>query len=475
MFRKIILIAALALSAGRPVAAAGEDPNVLSYYAVTNSLDGQPMVDMTNVLRFYPVYAVRDSVDRVVVTIYYGGNVFTRSADRTDGGRYWQVLLPVFRLGEAIQRIEVQEHFRLDNYYVGQFRYLLLTLKYENDSLAAQNRSDMDEARKTKKKNRERLRMLDGKLDSLGVPSPVVSLLRKSLDASEEKYKTVRDSIINKLSSGTPDLSVKPFLQNNYRISLDTASVNAIRRFGKKLAADSPHSASDSLDALIYDYRDAGASFIGSAHTYRSMVQNQSSTGRDYDSLVEQLKKQIGLDLADTEYSGPSVRKSDLVIDIDSGEVSGASILYRNYKEELRYMPALDPAEKMGIFRVRYVPFPVAGLPSNRTMSLHGPFGEKFTVFEIGLSFGDAVVPGDEFVVPEFSFKRLGVAFGITEKLFSDSAEVMALALTYDFNSYGSIGLGGNFAQHEVHPYFSLGINKKAFEALIGGLAGLFK
>ena len=35
--------------------------------------------------------------------------------------------------------------------------------------------------------------------------------------------------------------------------------------------------------------------------------------------------------------------------------------------------------------------------------------------------------------------------------------------------------VGGNFAQHETHPYVSFGINKKAFEAVLGDLAKLFK
>ena len=74
-----------------------------------------------------------------------------------------------------------------------------------------------------------------------------------------------------------------------------------------------------------------------------------------------------------------------------------------------------------------------------------------------------------------FSFRRLGVVFAITEKMFNKDAQIIGLALTYDFNSYGSIGVGGNFAQSEANPYFSLGINKKAFEAVLGGLPGLFK
>jgi hypothetical protein len=155
--------------------------------------------------------------------------------------------------------------------------------------------------------------------------------------------------------------------------------------------------------------------------------------------------------------------------------LSYARILYRNYKRDLRFMPALDPSEKMGIFRLRYVPFPIVGTPGRKKMTLQAPTGDNPTVFEIGLAFGDAIVPGDEFVMPEFSMRRLGIAFAVTEKLFSNDAKIIGLVLTYDFNSYGSIGLGGNFAQEEIHGYASIGINKRAFEEVISALSKFFK
>ncbi len=97
------------------------------------------------------------------------------------------------------------------------------------------------------------------------------------------------------------------------------------------------------------------------------------------------------------------------------------------------------------------------------------------TVFEASLALGDVIVPGDDFVVPEFSLQRLGIAFAITEQLFSDSTPIIGLALTYDFNSYGSIGIGGNFAGKAAHGYGSWGISKKVFEAVIKGIASIFK
>jgi hypothetical protein len=191
------------------------------------------------------------------------------------------------------------------------------------------------------------------------------------------------------------------------------------------------------------------------------------------DSLMNELAKEVEVGLLDTMYSGISVRKSDLLIDSDFVH---AHILYRNYKSALRHLLTLDAAERMGIFRARYVPFPIVGTADRPRASLQRPLNAGSpTVFEIGLAFGDAIVPGDDFVVPEFSWRRLGIAFAITEKLFNDDADIVGLAFTYDFNSYGSIGIGGNFAHNETHGYASLGINKKAFEAVVKGLAGLFK
>ena len=273
---------------------------------------------------------------------------------------------------------------------------------------------------------------------------------------SARKSHVERQEVLRRDSSRIEG-SIDSLRQKSLRfIALD--SIRSVRVHSITLLLQTKSEIEDTLRAL-----DANFKRISSSKAMYTMAA---------DTLVRRLRHEIEMGLVDTLYSGPSVRPSDLVID---PSFTSARILYRNYKRELRYMPALDPAERMGIFRIRYVPFPVAGLPGNPKTTLRGPFGENPTVFEVGLAFGDAIVPGDEFVVPEFSSKRLGVAFAVTEKLFNDDARIIGLVLTYDFNSYGSIGIGGNFAQHETNPYFSFGINKKAFEAVLSGLAGLFK
>jgi hypothetical protein len=396
MQRKLLLLGwSLVLPFG--LLAQDEAVNVMNYYAVGNTLDGQPMIGMVNLLRFYPVFAMRQGTEAVVVTIYYGSKIFTRAAEKMDDGKYWQALLPRFRLGEAIQRIEVEA--RLD--------------------LEALNLIDEE----LRKKMDELTTQIDN-LEKEGFKKEEVNPLAQSYVYNREQYNTKRDS----------------------RLASRGSSAEKSKR----------------LDDLVGSYT-------------TSLTQLQKLFLSVKDSLFELIHDS----LADTSFSGPSVRRSDIVIDYDVHSVEvkpKARILYRNDKRSLRRLFASDPAERLGIFRIRYVPFPVVGTKERPRMHLVPPLGENSAaVFEVGLAFGDVIVPGDEFVMPEFSWRRLGVAFAITENLFSQEAEIIGLLATYDFNSYGSIGLGGNFAGDEVHGYASFGINKKAFDAVLAGLAGLFR
>ncbi len=378
---------------------AGDDElNVISYYAVGNTLDGQPFIDRVNVLRFYPVFAMREGTDSVTVTIYYGSNIFVRAAEKMDGGRYWQSLLPKFKLGDAIQRIEVEAYLDITKLNLASD-----TTKAIEDSIDTQY-TKFEEITKTVK----------------GLKTEDAGRLADTYQKGEKQYANQRRSLLST------------------RDEVDSLEV----------------------DSLIESY-------VSDLNPYRSKL---------WEYYRSALFKFIHESLTDPLYSGPSVKKSDIVVDLGNVRRPKARILYRNDKPSLRRLPALDPAERMGIFRIRYVPFPLVGTKSRPKMNLIRPLGESSAaVFEVGLAFGDAIVPGDEFVVPEFSFKRLGFAFAITEKLFSNEAEIIGLALTYDFNSYGSIGMGGNFAQDEVHGYASFGINKRAFEAVLTGLTGLFR
>lgn len=191
------------------------------------------------------------------------------------------------------------------------------------------------------------------------------------------------------------------------------------------------------------------------------------------DSLKQSIVRDYEILLTDTSRAGEGVRMSDLRLDIKARR---ASLLYRNYKKGLRRMPALDPAERIGIFRVRYVPFPVTTTTKETKVHRVAFSGEDaHAVFEIGLAFGDVYTANDLLVLPEFSFRRFGAAFALSEALFGDDAEIIAVALTYDINSFTSIGGGVNLANSLIRPYYSLGINKVAFEEVVRGVSKVIK
>ena len=545
-----------------------KEVNVLSYYSVGNSLDGELLIDRTNVLRFFPIFAMRDRVDSVHVTIYFGSNMYERFAQPYDNKKYWQVLLPKFRLGEAIQRLEVEVKIELDAKYsqtIILYKNVQSALKmvdeeYENlkklfddiknkraelDTSLNQIRSSINTLKDTIKAFTKKIsnNNINGKIDSLNldkaknlIDSLAIVLKESDLFQTIHRYNTSAFQKLDSILTHIDSTSVFAFSKDTTKAR---EHINTLKLFAKSLS-DSLHVA-DSISnssntyffALLNDTTFAGSlsslktqldslsknslePIKNKFNTIQALLSNNTSTlyrhmealdkiikrlkpfilpdsskGENHkvlesridillqqqDSMRDTLRNRMATELmigfVDPNYSGPSVTKADIIIDTCLRYVR---ILYRNYKTSLRYMPALDPSERMGIFRIRYVPFPIVGTPDRPSPTLMKPMSVGSpTVFEIGLAFGDAIVPGDDFVPTEFSWKRLGVAFAITERLFSDSARVIGLALTYDFNSYGSIGIGGNFAGNEVHGYLSLGINKKAFEAVIKGLAGLFK
>lgn len=427
-----------------------EQPNVMAYFAVTNSLDGQPMADMKNVLRFFPVYAMRPYIESVRVTVYYGSHRYSRLADSLEDKSYWEALLPPFNLGEAIQRLEVEVRFRIKVIYSDGLKSIdLLTRQkqYEIEETEKDLSIEKGDFDKKRKSFGEEVKEIDHQFWELGITeSGDANRLRIAYAKGVAEFAHVRDSLLTALKITTLEYA-------------DTLQLEYLAK-----------SRSEKLRLFLGGYE--------SFRSYKQDQQNRALTmvaelNSSRDSLMERIAKEIEVGLVDTQYTGPSIRKSDLIIEPD---FKRARLLYRNYKPSLRYMPALDPAERMGIFRIRYVPFPIAGTDDQPSMNLKKPLSRGSpTVFEVGLAFGDAIVPGDDFVVPELSWRRLGIAFAITEQLFSDSAQIVGLALTYDFNSYGSIGIGGNFASKTPHGYASLGINKKAFEAVIKGLAAIFK
>lgn len=393
---------------------------------------------------------------------------------------YWQVLLPKFELGEAIQRLEVEVRVRLDD----SFRIQLDSAIDRDKRLA----TAIEDTRQVMVKLKTTFGTAE---DTLG------TFLRKLAESSNESLKSadmiakvlkkvhgrashIKDSLEKKrkpqptdvaiagldstLDSMTNAISLQNDLLSDLKPSID-ALVVAIRA----LPYDSTLSRKIDSSITYLQSAAAGVSLELNRHdtVLRKLQTSAETRFRAAESARDDLFRALVKDLADSNTVGPSVLRSDIVV---HRNLSTARILYRNYKTTLRRLPALDPAERLGVFRARYVPFAILGEELVSSFDV-----EATAIFEVGLAFGDAIVAGDDFVVPEFSLRRLGVAFVISNDLFNADAKVRALAFTYDFNSYGSIGIGANFPAGKRQSYISFGINKKAFEDVVGQLQSLFK
>ncbi len=461
-----------------------QDMNVMSYYSSDNNLDGQPMIGMTNVLRFFPVFALQDSIKKVTTTVYYGGKIDVNEADKLSGGKYWQSLLPRFQLGDAIQRVEVEVEFYLDSRY----REKLRVANLEREVCTRKSNKYEASFRKsliTYKDYRSELLNEIGGLrqelqDGLGVHFKTVrsiidSLVQKNiLDSysiamnSDSLSSNLNDIINNLPSTRTRDESTKKDISE--RMQKLFLNEDQVEDVVKKI---------DQYKNVLEGSKEKREKFFEESYAELEIIKNtdreeyaNAQCSARLDTIKQEIFEKIVGSFADTSFSGPSIRKSDLVID---NKFKTARMLYRYYNDKLRYRKSLDPAERLGIFRVRFVPFPIVGTKASPKVQLIRP-GEKGSpaVFEIGLSFGDDVVSGNNTFKPALSLSRLGVAIVITEQLFKEDAQIFGLALTYDFNSYGSIGYGRNLAGKEDHPYYSFGINKKAFQQLMRGMASIF-
>jgi hypothetical protein len=68
---------------------------------------------------------------------------------------------------------------------------------------------------------------------------------------------------------------------------------------------------------------------------------------------------------------------------------------------------------------------------------------------------------------------RLGLGIGITSDTFSKDPSFLSLALTYDMNTYTSIGFGANLIDKPAF-YIGVGINARAFKDLVKNSGTLF-
>lgn len=421
-----------------PVINSDEDnssANVLSYYGVGNSLDGQPLINTVNLLRFFPVFNLREVTNKVKVTLYVGNKVYTREAIKKDDGRYWEINLPTFQLGEAIQRLDVETNMVLNN---EEYRDYISKINASNDSI----RSVLAEFRK---------KLVN---DS--------AIFYKNLNAlsSKKSSDTVNFNSILDLIDSVKIINIGKIAELNEQLFKINTLINKSNNENLSI--------NQSVIELMGKFKEFMSYIDDLSKKSLNRTQEQMQFIKD---LKKELKNSIN---QQAKNSGPSINESDIIFTFENNEIN-LKILYRNYKKELRQLVSLDPAEKSGIFRVRYIPFPIIGNKLYKPMQ-----NNSIYVFEFGLGFGNIAFAGDDFIKPVLSAERLGIAFAISSELFNKNAKVMAIVLTYDFNAYGSIGIGANFKSagdesDNIQPYFSFGINKGAFEDLVKGLNKLFQ
>lgn len=584
--------------------------NVLSYYAVNNTIDGQPKVDQINVLRFYPVFAFRSVTEEVKITVYYAGEVYRREAIANSDSLYWEAKLPDFRLGESIQRYEVETRIRLElleeywdklEEYKSSYTDIIDDLNKIEDKIDPVYWNNLGNSvnssiNSIKEKKDVVISSLSSFIQDKNQYSKEVERIQKYI---KTELKDNLQQLLVQMRGDTTHLDSllgKPGAYNNTgKIHSDTLRTRLILiREGLKLsyqdyyredtifikkAFDSLKNALPNfnnqriLDALansksrlrsIFESHDPP---FGSIDTLQRIASEQDST--EYNEAYEKTKKALGLywnsvtqralpqdsviaelkmlkdsiwaingsdlvlikqaidsnlqqaidpirgvslelnvvqgkiremngfnfsaeslnelmsgmmairdtvkvnlieELTDTKFSGIDIQKSDIVL---GDSLKWAKILYRNYKLKNRDLPALDPGEELGVFRLRYIPFPVVG------NQLAGPARSGFPiVFEAGVAFGNRTIVSNELFDPAFSARKLGIAVAFTPKFFSDDAEILALVLTYDFNTYASIGVGANFGMMEngktPNTYFSLGINQRVFQELTQAIKNVF-
>lgn len=431
------------------------ESNVLCYYAADNNLIGQPFIERANILRFFPLPSYVNKTNKVTVVVSYGNNLFVRDAVKSTDGIVWEILLPEFKLGEYISyiqfktKIDTRELKEANDKIKSQIAELSTMINNIRNENLEDIKKQIEEANIKFKKFSETI----GELNTKTIPPDKVDIINKvefikvieelklQLDKTEIDTENIKKNIgtIDSLSN-----MIELIYQNEYSNQIKNLNSNV---------SDINSNISELNSKFIENLRNFNKDLI-----YFTLQKIELDI-----TLTKQFERTLKSKTIDKKISGPGVEITDLTNGEDYSEIE---ITYRFNSFDGNYKTALDPAENIGIFRIRYIPFPIIGNRLFRPFQDNGP-----TVFEVGLSFGFGIVSNKEYKDGFFSPKRFGIAFAISDKLFSENAEILAICLTYDFHSFASIGFGANFGKidenKKVRPYYSLGINKRAFDGLI--------
>lgn len=289
-----------------------DEKNIISYYAVGNSLDGQPLIDYKNALRFFPVFRFREETKSVKFTAYIGNRIYTREAIQSEDKSFWQANLPDFRLGEAIQRLEVETKIEADSKRLEEFNKLKENLEKKLDAV-----EELLEDNKNKiKENIERINTSLTQYPLEDINSKVKSF-KEDVDSlkhnSGEKLDKI-NSLISRLNEIVGNINNNPgnisgIIEKLNEISQSTAIIkeeiksesdvsNELLKNNNELK-----SCFDTLKRILTNITDG--EFVNSAITgIKSLIDKSLELDTLKNNLKDELVKEMSQKFVDTTLSG---------------------------------------------------------------------------------------------------------------------------------------------------------------------------
>lgn len=470
-----------------------EKPNIINYFASNNQIIGVPFVDYENTFRFYPDATFQKAIENVNVYYFVSNDVFKSHLLKREEGRYWECRLRDFELGESIQRVEVvvecnkNELIKLlavrglkfndeDDYSLDHF----LLLRRGDDRIIRQYVTINDLKNQLEENYSTIFRTAFADLDTT-IDNWITNQQKK---VNERQQEWIRKGILEQLSRNEL-LKVEDVLKFTKYLK-DSISTKITDSDSFKIHKDTLINLIDSIQNLIIPYDTQAISKKLKKITFNSEEISLITPEIKLNELMAELPK-LQFSYKEEDQHFPDVqnpelyfayvenrRSSMLDMQYKDGDKKLVQFTYRNNKQSLQYLQADDPQEKLGIFRARLIPF--SFYSQNRTdenVEEEFKWQRGKVIYEIGINFGYAIIKGDHFKPKFFDMNRLGIGIGITADTFSEEPSFLSVSLTYDINTYASFGFGAMLI-NEPQPYFSIGINARAFKDLVANSRKLF-
>ncbi len=441
-FNRIFCPAVLLVLLTQGTLLAGSD-NVINFFANNNRLVGSPVVDDDNYFRFYPDEAMAEYVKTAVVRYFVRNSVNPIALTKRQDGLYWEGLLNKFLIGHSIQRVEVVVTYERSDLNQRLAQYSIDT-----------NCADLRTYFALCKNDQALLALLQAMPCHDSSPGEKVTADSSTTAGSGRE------------SAGSASNMARVFVD----ISYDSTDGNATNQCSNKCSRPCR------CDAAAQSGKPNVSVLVENPQSQSSAQLEPGAGGGVKRVEVERdmLMRNAAIQMAASDKNQMAYldNRRGSLLDIRYSDTSHAMIelVYRNDKRSLRYLQAEDPKEKVGQFRVRFVPISIFAPADTVAGDLEGHTDKL--IFEFVLSMGYNVVRDDSFFPDAFDFNRLGVGFAMTMNSFDANAEFLALALTYDVNNYSSLSVGYNIRNVDKPLYIGLGINQRVLEELwehVGG------